>query len=206
MRRRLLLGLIAAIAAALAVFSAGFFLGRWRTRRDSVSSAPVVEAVRRIARLATIEMEIADVVRYEEVKTVLVFDIPKNATLRLRGKVMGGFDLSRGFDVEADATRRFVAVRLPAPQIIAVDDRLEWFDQRTGWVDPITPGNRTRWTQWARGALARAAKDAGLLEKSAAHARDLFTDAASAFGWTAEVTVNGSRVPPAPRESGTARP
>ncbi len=198
MRRRLLLGLIAAIAAACLVFSAGFFLGRWRTRREAVSAAPVVQAVRRIARLATIEMEIADVVRYEEVKTFLIFDIPKNATLRLRGKVIGGFDLERGFDVEADATRRLVSVRLPAPQVLAVDDRLEWFDERSGWLNPITPNDRTRWTQWARGALARAAKDAGLLEKSSAHARDLFTDAASAFGWTAEVTVNGARVPPAP--------
>jgi len=206
MRRRLLLGLIAAIAAVLAVFVCGFLIGRWRTRREAVSSAPVVQAVRRIARLATIEMEIADVVRYEEVKTILVFDIPKNATLRLRGKVIGGFDLARGFDVEADATRRLVTVRLPAPQIIAVDDRLEWFDEHSGWLNPITSNDRTHWTQWARGALARAAKDAGLLEKSAAHARDLFRDAASAFGWTAEVTVNGARVPPAPRESGTARP
>jgi Protein of unknown function (DUF4230) len=206
MRRRLLLGLIAATAAVLAVFAAGFFLGRWRTRREAVSSDPVVQAVRRIARLATIEMEIADVVRYEEVRTILVFDIPKNATLRLRGKVMGGFDLTRGFDVEADATRRLVTVRLPAPQVLAVDDRLEWFDEHSGWLNPITPNDRTHWTQWARGALARAAKDAGLLEKSAAHARELFTEAASAFGWTAEVTVNGARVPPAARESGTSRP
>src|SRR5512132_3943005 len=103
MRRHLLLGLIVAIAAVIAVFSAGFLLGRWRTRREAVSSAPGVQAVRRTARLAAVEMEIADVVRYEEVKTVLVFDIPKNATLRLRGKVIGGFDLERGFDVEADA-------------------------------------------------------------------------------------------------------
>jgi hypothetical protein len=206
MRRRLVLGFLAAIAAALAVFSAGFFLGGWRTRREAVSAAPVVQAVRRIARLATIEMEIADVVRYEEVKTVLVFDVPKNATLRLRGKVIGGFDLDRGFDVEADAARRLVRVRLPAPQVLAVDDRLEWFDERSGWLNPITPSDRTRWTQWARGALARAAKDSGLLEKASAHARDLFTDAASAFGWTAEVTVNGAPVPPAPREPGTERP
>jgi hypothetical protein len=207
MRRRLLLGLFAACAAVLAVFTSGYLIGRWRTRREAVSSAPVVQAVRRIARLATVEMEIADVVRYEEVRTILVFDIPKNATLRLRGKVTGGFDLARGFDVEADAERRHVAVRLPAPQILSVDDRLEWFDEHSGWLNPITPIDRTHWTQWARGALERAAKDAGLLETSAAHARDLFTEAASAFGWTAEVTVNGKRMPPAAaREPGTARP
>ncbi|MGZ6987574.1 MAG: DUF4230 domain-containing protein [Thermoanaerobaculia bacterium] len=206
MRRRLLLGLFAACAAVLAVFVAGFFVGRWGARREAVSSAPVVQAVRRIARLATVEMEIADVVRYEEVKTILVFDIPKNATLRLRGKVIGGFDLERGFDVEADAGQRLILVRLPAPQILAVDDRLEWFDEHSGWLNPITPSDRTHWTQWARGALARAAKDGGLFEKSAAHARDLFTDAASAFGWSAEVTVDGKRVPPAPRGTGTAQP
>jgi len=206
MRRRLLLGLFAACAVALAVFVAGFFVGRWGARREAVSSAPVVQAVRRIARLATVEMEIADVVRYEEVKTILVFDIPKNATLRLRGKVIGGFDLERGFDVEANAGQRLILVRLPAPQILAVDDRLEWFDEHSGWLNPITPSDRTHWTQWARGALARAAKDGGLFEKSAAHARDLFTDAASAFGWSAEVTVDGKRVPSAPRGTGTAQP
>ena len=206
MRRRLLLGLFAACAAALAVFVCGFLIGRGRARREAVSSAPVVEAVRRIARLATIEMEIADVVRYEEVRTILVFDIPKNATLRLRGKVTGGFDLARGFDVEADADRRLILVRLPAPQVLSVDDRLEWFDEHSGWLNPITPSDRTHWTQWARGALARAAKDGGLFEKSAAHARDLFTDAASAFGWSAEVTVDGKAVPAAPRGTGTAQP
>lgn len=210
MRRRLLLGLLAAVLAVLAVFATGYLIGRWRTRREAVSSAPVVQAVRRIARLATVEMEIADVVRYEEVKTVLVFiDIPKNATLRLRGKVTGGFDLGHGFDVEADASRRRIVVRLPAPQILSVDDRLEWFDERSGWLNPITPADRTRWTQWARAALSRAAKDAGLYEKSTAHARDLFTDAAAAFGWTAEVSVSGTRVlsvPPATPATSTARP
>ncbi|MEO8585017.1 MAG: DUF4230 domain-containing protein [Acidobacteriota bacterium] len=194
MRRRLLLGLFAASIAVLAVFGTGYLLGRWRTRRDAVSSAPVVQAVRRIARLSTVEMEIADVVRYEEVRTILVFDIPKNATLRLRGKVTGGFDLGHGFDVEADTAGHRIVVRLPAPQILSVDDRLEWFDERSGWLNPITPADRTRWTQWARAALSRAAKDAGLFEKSAAHARELFTDAAAAFGWSAEVTVSGKPV------------
>ena len=53
--------------------------------------------------------------RFEDVKTILVFDIPKNAVLRVRGRVLGGFDLEKGFAVDADAGARRVRVRMPAP-------------------------------------------------------------------------------------------
>ncbi|HTS02607.1 MAG TPA: DUF4230 domain-containing protein [Thermoanaerobaculia bacterium] len=196
MRRRLILGLLAALGAALLLVALGFLAGR--AASGGRGAAPVVTAVRRIARLATVQMEISDVLRIEEVKTILVFDVPKDATLRLRGRVLGGFDLDKGFDVTADEARRIVRIRLPAPQIISVDDRLEWFDEKSGFLNPITPDDRTRWTTWARAALAKSAKDAGLYDTAAQHARDLFSDAAAAFGWTAEVTVNGAPVPAAP--------
>jgi hypothetical protein len=196
MRRRLLLGLLAALAGAILLFALGFFAGRAAPRGPG--SAPVVAAVKKIARLATVQMEISDVLRVEEVRTIFVFDVPKNATLRLRGRVLGGFDLDRGFDVSADDRSRIVKVRLPGPQILSVDDRLEWFDEKSGFLNPITPDDRTRWTSWARAALAKSAKDAGLYDAAARHAADLFSDAAAAFGWTAEVTVAGAAVRPAP--------
>jgi hypothetical protein len=197
MRRRLVLGLLAALAGAIVFAGLGFLAGRGSARRGP-GSAPVVSAVRKIARLATVQMEISDVLRVEEVKTILVFDVPKNATLRLRGRVLGGFDLDKGFDVTADEARKVVRVRLPAPQVLSVDDRLEWFDETSGFLNPITPEDRTRWTTWARASLAKSAKDAGLHDAAARHARDVFSDAAAAFGWTAEVTVGGAAVAPAP--------
>lgn len=196
MRRRPILALLAALAAAALLVALGFLAGRAAPRGPG--SAPVVSAIRKIARLATVQMEISDVLRVEEVKTILVFDVPKNATLRLRGRVLGGFDLDKGFDVEADDARRLVKVRLPAPQVVSVDDRLEWFDEKSGFLNPITPADRTRWTTWARASLARSAKDAGLFDAAARHAKELFSDAAAAFGWTAEVTVGGAAVPAAP--------
>ena len=197
MRRRLILALLAALGAAIVLLALGFLAGRGSAARRP-GSQPVVTAVRRIARLATVQMEISDVLRVEEVRTIFVFDVPKNATLRLRGRVLGGFDLDRGFDVEADERRKIVRVRLPAPQVLSVDDRLEWFDEKSGFLNPITPDDRTRWTTWARASLARSAKDAGLFDTASRHARDLFADAAAAFGWTAEVTVAGAAVPAAP--------
>jgi hypothetical protein len=203
---RLLLA-IAAVVALGAAIGAGYWLGSRMGRANAlrVDSAPVVLAIRNVAKMATVQIEVADVIRYEEVRTIVVFDVPKNATLRLRGRVLGGFDLDKGFDVSADEARKIVMVRLPAPQVLSVDDRLEWFDERSGFLNPITPDDRTRWTTWARASLAKSAKDAGLFDSAAHHARDLFSDAASAFGWTAEVTVGGAPVPATPRrpEPGT---
>jgi len=186
-----------ALPALLLVLAVGlgYLLGR-RAETSRVDSAPVVQAVKKIARLATVEMEVADVVRFEDVKTIFVFDIPKNAVLRVRGRVLGGFDLEKGFAVEADAGARRVRVRMPAPGIVAVDERVEWFSETSGWLNPITPDDRTRWGAWARGALGRAARDAGLFGKAETHARELFSAAAAAFGWSAETSFAAENARP----------
>lgn len=157
------------------------------TRR--ADAAPVVNAIRKIAHLATVEAQISDVLRFEEIKSFLIFDFPKSATIRMRGKVIAGFDLSAPeFQVLPDPKKRLLRVTLPAPRILALDPRLEWFDEQSGLFNPITPQDRTRWMLWARGQLARAAKDSGIEARAVEHARDLLAGAAEAFGWSVAVT------------------
>jgi hypothetical protein len=190
---------VSALILAAALWAA-FALGRRSGAAGRVSSAPVVLAMKRIAQLATVEIQIADVVRYEEVKTFLVFDFPKGATLRLRGRVLGGFDLENPmFGVQSDPVRRIVHVRLPPPRLIALDPHFEWFEEKSGWINPITPADRNRWMLWARGTLGRAAKDAGIEAKAVEHARDLLDSSAQAFGWKADVTLAGGSLPAAPQ-------
>ncbi|HEX7252329.1 MAG TPA: DUF4230 domain-containing protein, partial [Thermoanaerobaculia bacterium] len=180
------------IVVAAGILWGAFALGRRSAEANRVSSAPVVLAMKRIATLATVEVQVADVVRYEEIKTIFVFDFPKGATLRLRGRVMGGFDLeSPDFSVHANPIQKTVHIRLPAPRLLALDPRFEWFEERSGWVNPITPEDRNRWMLWARGALGRAAKDAGIEAKAVEHAKELLESSAQAFGWKADVTAAG---------------
>jgi len=196
--RSLLPWTLAFFFAILSGFLASRLLTGARETR-SVDAAPVVQAIRRIAQLATVEVQISDVLRFEEVKSFLIFDFPKGATIRMRGRVIAGFDLaSPDFQVKPDPERRRLAITLPAPRILALDPRLEWFDERSGIFNPITPQDRTRWMLWARGQLARAAKDAGIEARAVEHARDLLSGAAGAFGWTVDVGVTrGGEATPA---------
>ena len=156
------------------------------TRR--ADAAPVVDALRKIAHLATVEAQISDVLRFEEVKTFLIFDFPKTATIRMRGKAIAGFDLeSSDFHVRADEANRKLEIELPPPRILAIDPRLEWFDEDSGLFNPITPQDRTRWMLWARGQLARSAKNSGIEARAIEHAKELLTAAGAAFGWKVDV-------------------
>ncbi|HKA37525.1 MAG TPA: DUF4230 domain-containing protein [Thermoanaerobaculia bacterium] len=190
--------LVAVLAAAILwlLSRAGLPWGESR----NVSAAPVVMAVRRIAQFSTVEVQVSDVVRYEEAMHFLVFDFPKSATLRLRGRVLGGFDLdNRSFRVVPDGDRRVVRVRLPWPRILAVDPRFEWFDEKSGWINPITPQDRTRWMLWARGELARSARQSGIEQKAQDHARELIASAADGFGWKSEVSFERTAAANPPR-------
>jgi len=198
---RLIPWLVAAVLAAALLYVLSRTAFPWGESRRA-EAAPVVNAIRKIAQFSTVEIQVSDVVRYEEAKHFLVFDFPKSATLRLRGRVLGGFDLDgRSFRVVPDASRRLVRVRLPRPRILAVDPRFEWFDEKSGWINPITPEDRNRWMLWARGALGRAAKDAGIEAKAVEHARELLESSAQAFGWKAEVSVSGRVPAPLPTSS-----
>jgi len=184
-----------ALALFFAAASAALIVRLTTTVRESRSAeaAPVVEAIRKIAHLATVEAQITDVLRFEEVRTLLIFDFPKTATIRMRGKAIAGFDLaSPDFHVRPDSERRILAVSLPPPRILAIDPRLEWFDETSGLFNPITPQDRTRWMLWARGQLARAAKNSGIEARAIEHAQELLSTAGAALGWT--VRVNAGKI------------
>ena len=188
------------------VFAGTTFLllrARWRPAAapaPSVSSAPVVMAMNKIARLATVDVQVTDVVRYEEFKSFLFMTFPKSATLRVRGSVLGGFDLDRdGVSVTTHPDTRRVEIRMPRPSILAIDPKLEWFDEKSGIINPITPDDRNRWMAWARTSLARAARQAGMDARAQEQATRLLSGAADALGWKAQVTfAGGSPAAPLP--------
>jgi hypothetical protein len=189
--------LLAVLFAATSFLSLRSLWRRAHAPPDRVDSAPVVMAMNKIARLATVEVQVSDVVKYEQFKTFLFMTFPKSATLRVRGSVLGGFDLQRdGFSVVAHPETRKVEIRMPRPSILAIDPRLEWFDEKSGMFNPITPEDRTRWMAWARTSLGRAARQTGMDAKAEEQANKLLTGAAEALGWHAAVTFAAG--PPAP--------
>lgn len=189
------------VAVAMSVVAAAALLLALRVHRqrekETIDRFAVVEAVRKILRVATIEMQVAEVVTYREARPFLwFFTSEKDAVIRVRGKVTAGFDLtSERVDIRIDEATRRVVIRLPRAAVMSIDPTIEILDESSGWRNPVTREDRNLWLRWARGDLRRAALDSRILEQAESHARELMTSFAGSWGYGLDVTFEGQPEP-----------
>lgn len=176
--------------------------------KETIDRFAVVEAVRKVLKVATIETQIAEVVTYRDVKPFLwFFSSEKNAIIRVRGKVLAGFDLtSKRLDIRLDERSRKVQVRLPRATVLTIDPTIEILDEKSGWQNPVTREDRNLWLRWARGDLRRAALDSGILARAESNARELLGTIAGGWGYGIEVTFDGESEPTEMPESAGPTP
>ena len=152
---------------------------RLEARQIARESHTVVEAIRKVARLSTVEMNVSSFQLKKDAKNLLGF-IPirceKTVAIFYKGRVAAGFDFQEPGGVKlttVPGTRRLLVELPPArllytdappPEVVVADgslcNRLEASDYQT-------------LTAEARGALEREALNAGILRQAEAHAREL---------------------------------
>jgi hypothetical protein len=188
------LGILAAVAAGVVVIGV-VALRRLEARQIARESHTVVEAIRKVARLSTVEMNVSSFQLKKDAKNLLGF-IPirceKTVAIFYKGRVAAGFDFQEAGGMNlttVPGTRRLLVELPPArllytdappPEVVVADgslcNRLEAADYQT-------------LTAEARGALEREALNAGILRQAEAHARELVQAVTGPLGFQAEVRL-----------------
>jgi hypothetical protein len=195
-RRRRLLAAGAILAAGAAVALA-FVRAKHEERAEELV---IVEGIRKVCKLATIEVSLADYSRRTVPKTIdLPFTAEPEAYLFYAGTLTAGFDVcDEPTKLDVDHAARVVRLSLPPSRVLALDiKRFETINESSGFLNAISPADRNRWYQEAREDLTKAALAQGVLPKSEAHARELLGDLVSRWGYTLELSV-GATSPLAP--------
>jgi hypothetical protein len=204
MRRR-----TALIAAALAAGGIGAaVVMTQRARREArAEDLVIVEGIRKVCKLATVEISLADYSRRTVPKTIdLPFTHEPEAFLFYSGVVAAGFDVcDEPARIDVDHAARIVRVVLPPARILSLDiKRFETINERSGFLNAIAPADRNGWYGDARGSLTRAALAQGVLARAETNARELFTDFVSRWGYRLTL-VAGETAPAGDREAGARR-
>jgi hypothetical protein len=201
MRRRTIL-VVLAVAAGVGVAAV---MMAARTRREArAEDLVIVDGIREVCKVATIEISLADYARRTVPKTIdLPFTHEPEAFLFYSGVVAAGFDVCDDVArIDVDHAARAIRVTLPPPRILSLDiKRFETINESSGFLNAISPADRNGWYGDARDALTRAALAQGVLPRAEAHARELLTDFVTRWGYRLTLVVGK---PPSGDESSTA--
>lgn len=159
-------------------------------RQEQVSHSLIVERVRDVARLATSETTVRDVLVYRDTW----LGSTKQSLVVVTGVVSAGISLDSA-NVLLDGVRHRIVVALPPARILSVDIRdLRTYDERSGLWNRFTPADRDRVYQLALQRLEQAAGELDILPRADASARALLTRLLATEGW--EVVMAGERLQP----------
>jgi len=156
---------------------AGIVTGR-PTRFD-MSSPSVVEKIRQLSRLETVEYSLDKIVEGERQSAYLPnFLAGDKLLLVAHGEVIAGIDLGQLKAGDVVVNGDSAHVRLPAAQILTTridNGRTRVYSRTTGLLVPTDPNLESEVRLAAEQQIAQAALDDGILEKGRQNARNSVT-------------------------------
>jgi hypothetical protein len=183
-RRAMVVGYVALI---LTIFGTGALVA-YRARREAhAEEVQILQGVRRVCKLATVEVSLADYAKKTVPKAVdLPFTKEPTAFLFYAGIVSAGFDIcDTPAGIVVNHAERQVRITLPPPRILSIDiQRFETINEDSGFLNAISPEDRNRWYGEARSALEHGALAQGALDRAQIHAEELFEAFVARHGYT----------------------
>lgn len=173
MHRSLLSVFFLLIAFLLGTYLVYTILDNEPEERRQVEATVLLEKVRQVCQLVTVEGNLREIYNEETSRDFTVYlplptkwTFTKSALLEVQGKVLVGYDME-GITVDIDSASRVVTLRnLPEPTILAIDHELVYRDLEESWFNSFTPADYTQLNRNAKEVLRRKAYESELIEEA----------------------------------------
>jgi hypothetical protein len=178
-------------ALVVVILALGAWVAHRTYRRAHAEEIQILEGVRKVCKLATVELSLADYAKKTVPKSVdLPFTKEARAYLFYAGTVSAGYDIcDTPAGIAVDHAARQVRITLPPPRILSVDiSRFETINEEQGFLNAISPDDRNKWYADARAALERGALSQNALDRAQQHALELFEAFVGRHGYTLVMT------------------
>lgn len=150
---------------AAAILGIGFLTGRQTSKKPvELTESVILEQVQQVAKLATAEHYISEVVKFDEASPwPAIFGKDKKALIIARGKVFAGFDMRQPVScrIHSAGTNVIIEITLPEPRILAVEPTYEIYQ-----FENLTTDQHEWLLGRAKRLMAAAAVKAGAFENA----------------------------------------
>jgi hypothetical protein len=185
--------LILAVLILAAAIGIGWYIGAKTKTSKAVSkesSTLIMEKIKKVAKLITVEGYISEIYSYEEYQK---YDWPilrKKALIRVTGRVSVGYDFN-DLIMEIDEDNKVVYFNsIPEVEILSVEHDLDYYDIQEGMFNKFTSADYNRMNRKAKDLIRKSAMQSGLMSAAEEQKQD-FLETVSlilfGFGYTLEV-------------------
>ncbi len=150
------------------VFWGGIQVTRWYyglgKMQSEEQSTVLLERIRSVAKLVVLEGYFSEIYDYKDYYGWDLSWFRKKALIRVKGKVLIGFDLDK-MEIRTDAATRTVFMNaFPDPEILSLEHDIDYYDVQEGFFNSFTPQDYTRLNQNAKEFLRKQALNSDLFK------------------------------------------
>ncbi|NQZ45192.1 MAG: DUF4230 domain-containing protein [Flavobacteriaceae bacterium] len=180
------LGII--LGAIVTYWTIGLFRKKRGKARTKHQSQVLLDRIRSVCKLVSVEGDFAEIYRYEDNKEgfLQLWNSTKKALVVIKAKAQIGYDLKK-VKLQADeAGKRIILTDFPDPEILSIEPDLQFYDIKNGWFNSFSPDDLTLLNQNSIEHIKQMIPESGLMEtakKEALQAVLLIEKIVETIGW-----------------------
>ena len=180
------LGLI--LGAILMYWTYSLFRRKESKERTKHQSTVLLDKIRSVCQLITVEGDFAEIYRYESTKErfMSLISSTKKALIVINAKARIGYDLKKILMHADTDKKKIILTNFPQPEILSIEPELEFYDIRNGLFNPFKPDDLTAVNKEAKLHIHEKIPDSGLMDTARREALEavlLIEKLVETIGW-----------------------
>ena len=158
------LGIIIGVLASLGIFT--FFKSRKKKSLVKAQSVLLLDKIKTVCKLITVEGDFAEIYHYEDVKQrfLKMITSKKKALVVINAKAYVGYDLSK-INLKSDLTKKKILINyFPQPEVLSIETNLNYYEKSDGLFNKFEASDLTGLNKDARKHIQDKIPESGLIE------------------------------------------
>ena len=160
------------VGAIVAYFLFVRFSRGQRKSKTTTQSVILMEKIRSVCRLVTVEGNFSEIYHYENVESKWLNLVlgKKKALILIDAKAHIGFDLTK-IQMEADTKTKTIRLHsFPQPELMTIETDFKYYDKKEGWLNPFTASDLTEINSEAKQHIIDKVPGSGVMQEASKQA------------------------------------
>jgi len=180
----------------IGAIAVGYFFIRRRKIKAKEQTVILLEKVRKVCKLITVEGEFSEIHNYSESKVLFsLIPVEKKALLVVKAKAMVGFDLSK-IQIDSDSQKKTLTItKFPEPETMSVEPDIQFYDIKNNMFNKFSSEDFTKLNAEVVQKIKDKVQEGTLPELARAQALEtlqLIDTITDAMGW--KMLYNGKKL------------